>query len=193
MNLAKAVLTREIIQEKAVCNALGVVVFVLLTVFGAFIRIPLPFTPVPITAQTFFVLLSGLCLGARLGILSQFIYVLLGTMGLPVFSGGGSGILHLLGPTGGYLIGFCFGSFVTGFLARFKKDSFVWVVFSVIVGCIFIYVTGVLHLAFLLGIGIKKVFYLGVLPFMIAEILKILLASSIYIKLKTRTNSVFCI
>ena len=193
MNIGSPILNKEITLDRPICNMLGVLTFVLLTVFGAFIRIPLPFTPVPITAQTLFVLFSGLCLGARLGLLSQLTYVFLGVVGLPVFSGGATGILHLLGPTGGYLFGFCLGAFVTGWLVKFNRDSFLWVLFSVLLGCVTLYVAGVLHLVILFGIGIKKAIYLGVFPFVILEILKILLASAVYIKLKARTNRIFCV
>ncbi|MCL0105994.1 biotin transporter BioY [Thermodesulfovibrionales bacterium] len=104
--------------------------FAALTALGAFITIPIG--PVPITLQPFFIHLGALLLGGYLGALSQFIYVLVGVMGLPVFSGGGSGIGHLLGPTGGYLIGFIVGGgYLTGRLAEMKKKpGFLWLSLS---------------------------------------------------------------
>jgi len=68
-------LRKEIVHDKVICNIIGVASFTILTVIGGYIRIPLPFTPVPITAQTFFVILAGAMLGARLGFASQVFYV----------------------------------------------------------------------------------------------------------------------
>ena len=74
----EALLKREIILNKTLCRAMGVLTFVILTSLGAFVRIPLPFSPVPITLQTFFVLLSAALLGSNLGTISQLSYLLLG-------------------------------------------------------------------------------------------------------------------
>ena len=95
----EAVLKKEVILDKTLCRVMGVLTFVILTSLGAFVRIPLPFSPVPITLQTFFVLLSGALLGSNLGTISQLSYLLLGASGLPVFTGAGSGLFYLLGPT----------------------------------------------------------------------------------------------
>jgi len=88
--------------------------FAVLTALGAYIIIPLPFTPVPITMQTFFVYLAAAILGSRLGTLSMVIYLCLGVAGLPVFHGGLAGFGVLGGPTGGYIFGFILGSYVIG-------------------------------------------------------------------------------
>ena len=98
-----------------------------LTAVGAYIMIPLP--PVPITLQTLFVNLAGALLGGYLGALSQVVYILLGVIGLPVFAGGKAGAGVLLGPTGGYLIGFVVGAFVIGKLTTIrKKPGLVWLI-----------------------------------------------------------------
>ena len=87
--------------------AAGVIGFALLTALGAAVRIPLPFTPVPITLQTLFVLLAGVTLGPRLGAASMAFYLLLGTAGYHVFAGSERcGLQTIFGPTGGYLLGF---------------------------------------------------------------------------------------
>lgn len=86
-----------------------------LTGVAAQVRIPLPFTPVPITLQTFAVLLTGIVLGTRYGGLSQALYVGIGLAGVPWFQGGGAGVGHLLGPTGGYLIGFVVAAVGVGY------------------------------------------------------------------------------
>lgn len=91
--------------------------FAALTGLAAQLRVPLPFTPVPITGQTFAVLLTGLLLGARFGGLSQGLYVGAGAAGMPWFQGFGGGLSHLLGPTGGYLVGFIVAAALIGYLA----------------------------------------------------------------------------
>src|SRR6267143_5569385 len=103
-------------------RALPVLAFAFLTWVGARISVPLPMTPVPGTLQTLAVLLAGAILGARAGALSQASYVLMGMAGLPVFALPGSGPAYLLGPTGGYLVGFVAAAFVVGsVLARFDR------------------------------------------------------------------------
>jgi biotin transport system substrate-specific component len=88
--------------------------FAFATGFGAQIRIPLPFTPVPITMQTFFVLSSGVALGAFWGSFSQILYILMGAFGFPYFSGWSAGVKTIIGPTGGYIIGFAIASYLSG-------------------------------------------------------------------------------
>src|SRR3989339_1178484 len=88
--------------------------FAALTAAVSPIKIPLGFTPVPITLQTLMVLLSGAMLGARYGALSQFLYLVLGAAGLPVFAGGSGGIASLFGPTGGYLFSYPIAAFIVG-------------------------------------------------------------------------------
>src|SRR3989339_1476470 len=88
--------------------------FAALTAAVAWFKIPLPFTPVPITLQTLVVLLSGAMLGSTYGTLAMILYVVVGALGLPVFAGGGSGIGALLGPTGGYLFSYFIAAFFIG-------------------------------------------------------------------------------
>lgn len=95
--------------------------FAALTAAVAWFKIPLPFTPVPITLQTLAVLLSGAMLGSYYGALSMMIYIGVGAIGLPVFAGGSSGIGVLLGPTGGYLLSYPVASFVIGKMLEKKK------------------------------------------------------------------------
>ena len=97
-------------------SILQVLFFALLIGFSAQIKIQLPFTPVPITLQTFFVILSGAYLGFSKGVFSNILYISAGLSGFPIFAGFGSGIIHLLGPTGGYIFGFIFALGVAGFL-----------------------------------------------------------------------------
>lgn len=95
--------------------------FAALTGAVAWFRIPLPFTPVPITLQTLMVLLSGAMLGPVYGALSMIVYLLLGAIGLPVFAGGSSGVAALFGPSGGYLFSYPVAAFVIGYMMQKKK------------------------------------------------------------------------
>lgn len=159
-----------------------------LTAAGAWMIIPLP--PVPITLQTLFMGMAAILLGGRLGALSQGIYILLGILGLPVFAGGKAGIGVLLGPTGGYLIGFIVAAFVIGWMAGKKKQAgFVWLVFSLLVGTAVVYLLGVLQLALVARLTLVKALALGVLPFLIGDVFKILLTALLAIKLRQRIGT----
>ena len=107
--------------------------FAALTAAVAWFKIPLPFTPVPITLQTLVVLMSGAMLGSYYGALSMIIYLVLGAIGLPVFAGGSSGIGALLGPTGGYLFSYPIAAFVIGKMLERKNLNKFLKYFSLIV------------------------------------------------------------
>jgi len=155
------------------------------TAAGAYIIIPMP--PVPITLQTLFLNLAGALLGGRLGALSQVVYVLLGVIGLPVFAGGKAGMGVLLGPTGGYLIGFIVAAYVVGKLIEIKKNpGFIWNLFSMVAGMIVIYVFGVIQLSFIARLSINKSILVGVLPFLIGDGLKIIAAALIILKIRDK-------
>jgi len=154
--------------------------FAALTGVGGLIAIPLPFTPVPITLQTFFTFLAGAILGKYLGALSQLIYLLLGVVGLPVFAKGSSGIGVLLGPTGGYLIGFIPAAFLVGYLLeRREKPSFGLIFLAMVVGVVAIYLPGVGWLMWVARMNLVKALLLGVLPFMPGDAVKIVVGALI--------------
>jgi len=159
-------------------------VFAALTAAGAYIAVPIGI--VPITMQTLFVHLSGSLLGSRLGALSQFLYVLVGLIGLPVFSGGRSGLGVLLGPTGGYLIGFIIGGgYLTGKLVqKRRKPGFFWIAFSCLAGLAVIYTLGVLQLSLVGNLSLARALAVGVTPFLIGDAVKI--AAAVYITIKLR-------
>ena len=144
-----------------------------LIAISAQITIHLPFSPVPITGQTLAVLLTGFVLGKKLGTASIAAYLAQGAAGLPFFSGGRSGLATLLGPTGGYLFGFLAAVYVVGMLIelRFKRSFFQ--AFSVLViGNVIIYLFGLVWLARF--VGESQVLQLGLYPFLIGDLLKIL-------------------
>lgn len=143
--------------------------FTCLIIIGAYISIPLPFTPIPFTLQLLFVLLSGIFLGPFYGSLSSIIYILLGILGFPVFSGGNSGIGYLFGKTGGYLFGFIVAPFIIGQIYRLnKKLLFV----AIILGIFVIHLLGVLYLSKVLSLNIFKAFIVGSLPFIPVDLVK---------------------
>jgi len=156
-----------------------------LTAAGALINIPLP--PVPITAQTFFLNVSAVLLGGPLGAASQFIYVMLGIVGIPVFAGGKAGLGVLFGPTGGYLLGFIIAAFVIGSVSKIKKDAgILWNFFSMIIGMMIIYSVGGIQLSLVAKMNFSKVLKAGVLPFIPGDIIKILIAAIVCSRLKGR-------
>jgi biotin transport system substrate-specific component len=157
--------------------------FAALTAVGAFISIPL--YPVPLTLQTLFTLLAAMTLGGVMGASSQIIYVLLGIIGLPVFAGFKAGIGILFGPTGGFLFGFIISAYVIGKIIESKKEKNIFYYFLAgIIGTIIIYIIGVTQLSFVTGMGLKRAVAVGMFPFLLGDILKIIAASFIASKLK---------
>ncbi|GAH68315.1 unnamed protein product, partial [marine sediment metagenome] len=178
---------REIVEGRVVCAIIGLISFTVFTALGAFVYIPLPFTPVPITLQTFFVLLAGAALGRRLGSLSQFGYVALGSLGLPIFAGALGGMACLIGPTGGYLIGFVLAAYVVGRLIGMRQNpSFIYITLAMAVSSMVIYLLGTVQLAFVLHCSIARAALLGVVPFISGDALKVIAAATVYSRSQRR-------
>lgn len=187
----QAVIKREIVLNKALCRTFGVFIFVILTASSAFVRLPLPFTPVPVTLQTLFVLLSAAILGKNLGILAQLSYVFLGVVGMPIFSAAGSGFMYLAGPTGGYLFGFILASFFVGKFIQYAGNKPVLIFAIFCIADVIILSSGVLWLKFLTGLALIKLLYIGFIPFIAVDLLKVGLATSLYLLLKSRAREIF--
>lgn len=147
--------------------------FSILIVIGSYISIPLPFTPVPLTLQLFFVLLSGVILGPYFGFLSVLMYEILGIIGFPVFAGGQAGLSALLGPTGGYLLGFLIAPLLIGYMFKRNEKLLIPSIFFAIFA---IHTFGVIYLSFNLSIPLLKAFYIGSLPFIPVDLVKGILA-----------------
>jgi biotin transport system substrate-specific component len=148
----------------------------LLIALSAQLQVGLPFSPVPITGQTFAVLLLGALYGSKRGPATVATYLALGAMGLPVFAGGTFGVARLVGPTAGYLVGFLAAAFVVGFLSERGWDrKLSTTAVTMIIGNSMIYVTGVLWLSRF--VGWPAVLSTGVLPFLAGDALKIALAT----------------
>lgn len=138
-----------------------------LTSVGAYLFIPIG--PVPIVLTTLFVLLSGLLLGSRWGLVSMGLYLLVGAIGMPVFAGGKGGVTHFFGPTGGYLFGFVLAAWVTGFISERSRGVLIWDIFAVFIGSITIYAIGVPWLKLVTQLSWLKTFMVGIVPFLIGD------------------------
>lgn len=162
-------------QAGAGREAVLILVGVVLLSLSAQVRIQLPFSPVPITGQTFGVLLISALYGSRRAPAAVLSYLAIGGLGLPVFAGGGAGVTTLLGPTAGYLIGFPMAAFVVGTLSEKGWDRHhLSAAISMVLGNVLIYVAGVLWLARFTGWD--NVLAIGVVPFLIGDAIKIALA-----------------
>ena len=154
-----------------------------LIVFGASILIALfapiafklPFSPVAIVTQPHVILFLAVFLGRKRATAAVISYLTYGALGLPVFAMGGAGIAWLLGPTGGYLIGYIFAAYLTGYLCeRAKERTLLTTLSALVAGNMVIFFTGVIWLSQYVG-GIQPAILLGVLPFLPGDALKIVL------------------
>jgi biotin transport system substrate-specific component len=146
------------------------------TALAAQIEFRLPWTPVPITGQTFAVLLSGAVLGARRAFLAQLLYLGIGAIGLPVFSGGAAGAIKLVGPTGGYLLAFPFAAAATGFLCQRGWDRrFITMLAAMLLGSTVIFALGLAMLSRF--VPADQLLAAGLLPFIPGDIVKSSLAA----------------
>ena len=159
-----------------------------LTAAAAQISVPLPFTTVPLTLQPMVVLVGSLALGARLGAVSQILYLAAGIAGLPVFAASATlppGALRLLGPTGGYLMAYPLAAFVTGYLAERGFDRrYVTSVLAMLAGLAIIFASGVLWLGLfartLTGstpVGMQAALATGLYPFLLPDMIKLAIAA----------------
>jgi biotin transport system substrate-specific component len=160
-------------------NLLSVVAASILIGLCAPIAIPLPFSPVPIALQPHVCLFLGAFLGSKRGALAVLAFLMQGALGLPVFANGASGILWLFGPTGGYLMGYLVGAFLTGYLIERKKGECTMkrVFLAMAAGNIAIFILGWLQLSRFIGPG--TAFTVGVLPFLLGDFLKLSLAGRV--------------
>lgn len=166
---------RDVVVDPSARAAIGVLAFSLATTFGAQVAVPLPGTPVPITLQTLFVVLSGVVLGPRLGALSAMTYLLVGAAGAPVFSNGGAGVPWLLGPTGGYLLAAPAAAAIAGWVAG-AHGSALRTLAGLALGVVAMYAGGVSWLFALTGRPLGELLALGVVPFVIGDAAKVLAA-----------------
>lgn len=189
--IMEAVVKRELSVSKTLTKVIGVGVFITLTALGAFVRIPLAFTPVPITLQTLFVLLAGAFLGTRLGSISQLSYILLGISGVPIFSNAGFGLVYVLGPTGGYLLGFIIASLFVGRFIKYAASNLFYIFIIFCIADFMLLVSGTLWLKWVLRCSLSKSFFIGFIPFVYPDIIKVFAATIIYLKIPPRVKEAF--
>jgi biotin transport system substrate-specific component len=181
---------RESRQATLAIRAAGVIFMTLLTAAAAQVSFSIPFTTIPFTMQPMVVLIAGMALGPRLGMASQLLYLAAGIAGLPVFAVSATlpmGAARLLGPSGGYLLAYPFAAFVTGWLASRGFDRRYWTsLLAMAAGLLLIYACGVTWLALLsspiagqTAIGFNAALAAGFYPFVVADILKIVLAAGL--------------
>ncbi len=172
MELVKSINNQKIIKKISVI-VIGTIILTLSA------KIKIPFYPVPMTMQTFVVLFLGISLGYKIALATVSLYLLEGILGLPVFSNSpekGVGLVYFTGPTMGYLIGFLFAAFLSGYF-DFKKNIFL-IFLKLILSVSIIYLLGILWLGIIIGWD-KPIFELGVKPFLLAELFKIIILALI--------------
>jgi biotin transport system substrate-specific component len=156
----------------------------LVIVFSLFIAACAQFTihigPIPITGQTFAVLLTGMLLGSRLGAAAVIAYLIEGAIGLPFFAGGGAGLVRFLGPTAGYLVAFPAAAFIVGAFAEHGWDKrYETAVAAMAIGSVIIFLAGWAWFAILTNTPPVAAFNLAVLPFLPGDVIKIALGAAV--------------
>ncbi len=168
-----------VLPNRAARRIAAVALFALATAIGARISVPLPLTPVPMTLQTLFVLLSGAMLGPALGATAQLTYLAAGIVGLPVFTAG-AGLAYLLGPTGGYLIAFPVAAFLAGVVVdRVPREGPVGAALTFVAlfaASIVVLLGGAGWLGITTG-DYAAAFAIGFLPFLVGDLLKVALTA----------------
>jgi biotin transport system substrate-specific component len=163
--------------------------FVLAMVISAYVIVPVPFSPVPITLQVLVVLLAGTLMGPWVGAAAMAAYLAIGISGAPVFAGAGAGFAWLAGPTGGYLLAFPLAAAATGALSAGRDAGPIRVGAAMILGVAIIYLGGISQLAILTGQGLPEVFAVGVIPFVIGDLLKIGIGCALVAGIRSREVS----
>ena len=147
---------------------------------AAFAQFSIPIGPVPITGQSFAVLLTGALLGSRLGAAAVIAYLIEGAIGLPFFAGAGGGLVRFLGPTGGYLVAFPAAAFITGAFAEFGWDKrYLSAAAAMAIGSAVIFLGGWAWYAILTNTPPVTAFQIAVLPFLLGDVVKIALGAAV--------------
>ncbi|MEJ2630760.1 MAG: biotin transporter BioY [Acidihalobacter sp.] len=164
--------------SRALRNAALVAIGSLLLAAASQVTVPL--WPVPVSGQTFAVLLIGMAYGARLGMVTVLTYLFEGAIGLPFFAGGAAGLAPLIGPTGGYLAGFVLAAGVIGWLAQhgWGRNGASTAV-AMLIGNIALYVPGLLWLSAFMHFNVHATLAAGLVPFMLGDLAKLLLATAL--------------
>jgi biotin transport system substrate-specific component len=171
-------LADALLPRTAVVSTVLVLGGALLTAGAA--QVSVPIWPVPITGQTLAVLLVGSALGARRGALSMLVYALLGVVGLPVFADGSAGVGVLVGPSGGYIVGFVAAAALVGWVAeRFGDRPLRNALLSFALGTVVTFVAGMAWLAVALGLDLQQTLQYGLYPFVLGGVVKTLIGAGV--------------
>ena len=154
------------------------------------LSIPLPFSPVPISLTNLVIFISVFILGMKDATISFLIYLLLGTVGLPVFSSFRAGLSVLAGPTGGYLIGFIFLALIQGFAMKYFDRKLLPTIIGMLIGMAVCYIFGTVWLAKLMSLSFKEGLFMGVIPYLPGDAVKIIIAVIVGPKLYAATKKV---
>lgn len=175
-------------------NLVFVALFAALEAVTGFIAIPLPFSPVPIVLQNMMCVLTGLLMGSLYGSLSTLLFLVLGAIGLPIFSGGSGGFARFLGPTGGFLYGYLIATLVAGFIVgtpKLNKKTSVWkIILATFLAFVAMYIPGSIHFSLLLSKSFKETMTLCVLPYLPFDLLKAIFCVLIAMRLR-KTMSLY--
>ncbi|ABW19270.1 BioY protein [Alkaliphilus oremlandii OhILAs] len=150
-----------------------------LLAISSYIVFPIPFTPIMLTAQTIIVNLIGLILTPLHGAISVLLFIVLGAIGLPIFAGGAGGLSAILGPTGGFIIGFLFSAIAISYLKGRKTNILRYVLVTVFIGMPVTYLLGASYMSYALNMDYKKAIELAVIPFLLGDAIKCVIASII--------------
>ena len=176
--------TTNSISKKIVFTAL----FAALIAVCGFISIPIPGTPIPIVLQNMLTVLTGLMLGPVWGTASTLLFLVAGTLGLPIFAGGTGGIAKLMGPTGGFLYGYALATLVSGIIAQRpvygKKTSLIRLILATVAGFVIMYIPGVIHFMKVMEKTFVQTMTLCVIPYIPGDIVKMVLAILLAAKLR---------
>lgn len=167
---------------------------VFMAIFAAIICVAAPVSvqvgPIPITLATFAIYLAGAILGGKRGMVSVAVYIMLGAVGLPVFSNFNGGFTALLGPTGGYIIGYIPLVLLTGIFAEMNSKKHWTMIIGMFLGTVALYTFGTAWYMIMTGIGLGRALALCALPFIPGDALKIVCVSAIAMPLKSKLSSV---
>ena len=178
----------KVTRRKTVTGLTMAALFAALIAAGTFISIPLPLSPVPVVLQNLFALLAGLVLGPALGSAAAALYLAAGIIGAPVFAGASGGIVRLIGPTGGFLIGYLLAAFTAGLIAGVplpERKTAGWrIILAAFAGLLVVYAPGVAWLKISTGRTWAAAFTAGFIPFIAGDIVKGLVAAALAPRLR---------
>ena len=143
---------------------------------------------IPISLSLLAVFMAGLILGYKYGTLSVIVYILLGLTGIPVFAGAKGGIAVLMGPTGGFLIGYILCALIIGFVSEKMKSGKVYILVSIVTGLIICYILGAVWFSLITGNSFSTTLKICIIPFIPGDIIKIVVSMFLYNKIKSRLN-----